>query len=128
MNRFLKQIVSIILLVSLLLGAVESVHADEGTSVKERKEFNSLVDFESFGLTDEQLSALDLMNHLTIVMYEINDSQINRMYLEKTFTSIINYLNVSKIDLHTKQQISQASSYTLAKYSGSFFPSSQISN
>lgn len=87
MKRFLKQVVSIVLLMTLMVGAIGSVHA------------------ESSALTDEQKNAIAMLNHLTVLTQETNAAKNSRMFMEQAYASLINNTYPNAVDSRTLSQM-----------------------
>ena len=87
MKRFLKQFISLALLVSLLLGALPSVYA------------------EASELSDEQKNAIAMLNHLTVLTQETNASKNSRMFMEQAYASLINNTYPNAVDSRTLSQM-----------------------
>lgn len=56
-------------------------------------------------MTDEQLSSIAMLNHLTVLTQEINASQNNKVYLENAYSAIVNNINKNAPDEDSLAQI-----------------------
>lgn len=58
--------------------------------------------FPSDLLTESQRNAMLMLNYLTVLTKEINDSKNSRLYLEETYSNLLNNSNPSVIDIKTQ--------------------------
>lgn len=56
-------------------------------------------------MTDEQLSSIAMLNHLTVLTQEINESPNNKVYLDDAYSSIVNNINKNAPDEDSLDQI-----------------------
>ncbi len=89
-----KKIVSLVLLITLLINSSFSVNAEK-TSVKEVVEIGNT----------QINNSIDMLNYLTVVTQEINDSSNSRIYLEDVYSSLINNISPNAVDKRTKVQL-----------------------
>ena len=88
---------ALLILTTSLTAPVSHVLAD--TSIPTR---NTTVTEE---MTDEQLSSIAMLNHLTVLTQEINASQNNKVYLENAYSAIVNNINKNAPDEDSLAQI-----------------------
>ena len=60
---------------------------------------------EILDLSDEKIGALSMMNYLTVLNKEINDSSNSKMFLDNTFSYIVNNINPPAVDKKSLKQI-----------------------
>ena len=53
-------------------------------------------------LTDVQRNSITMMNYLLVMVKEINDSKYSRLFLEDTYSSLINNIHPNAVDGETK--------------------------
>lgn len=58
-------------------------------------------------LTPTQLTSINMLNYMTVLTQEINNSKGNQLYLEEARTSLYNDTNLKAVDTKTQAQIKQ---------------------
>lgn len=105
MWRITKRIMLFILSLSLLFSSTCVVLAnemkEETQSIQEEKEniVNNLT------MTEKQLSAISMLNYLTVLSQEINASSNSKLYLDNAYSSIVNNINPNAVDSDSMYQI-----------------------
>jgi len=90
---------------------VESLEAklnNESTKDKsktEEEELTELYNEEQDGLSDTQRNAINMLNYMTVLTQEINDSKESRLYLESAYSSLMNNIYPNAVDTKTQAQI-----------------------
>lgn len=56
-------------------------------------------------MTEKQLSAISMLNHMTVLSQEINSSSNSRLYLDNAYSAIMNNINPNAVDDDSKSQI-----------------------
>ena len=52
-------------------------------------------------VTTEQLTALSMLNHLTVLTQETNDSRNSRLFMEKAYSDLVNNTYPNSVDSRT---------------------------
>ncbi len=65
----------------------------------------SEMDVEDDGLNSTQKNAINMLNYMTVLTQEINDSKQSRMFLDEAYDSIINNIYPNSVDSKTQSQI-----------------------
>lgn len=85
----MKRFLAFVLIVSMILGLTFSPAFGSQTSI----------------LSKEQRNAIAMLNYITVLTKEINDSKNSRMYLEQAYSSLINNTYPNSIDNRTLSQL-----------------------
>ena len=56
-------------------------------------------------LTDQQRNAINMLNHMTVLTQEVNDSKESRLFLESAYSSLINNTYPNAVDTKTESQM-----------------------
>ena len=56
-------------------------------------------------MTDKQLSSISMLNHMTVLSQEINESANSKVYLDNAYSDIVNNINPNAVDSDTMSQI-----------------------
>lgn len=62
---------------------------------------------ESSALSGEQTNAIAMLNYITVLTQDINDSRNNRLYLQKAYSSLINNIYPNAVDGSTLGQLTE---------------------
>ncbi|MBQ8150434.1 MAG: hypothetical protein IJ041_07935 [Clostridia bacterium] len=57
------------------------------------------------GLTDTQRNSINMLNHLVVLTTEMNASRNNRLYLEETYSQVLNNFNPEMVDKGTQEEL-----------------------
>ena len=57
------------------------------------------------GMTDEQRNSLNMLNYLTVLTKEINDSKGSRLYLEGVYSLLLNNIYPNAVDMKTQAHL-----------------------
>lgn len=57
------------------------------------------------GLTDTQRNSINMLNHLVVLTTEMNASRNNRLYLEETYSQVLNNFNPEMVDAWTQGEL-----------------------
>ena len=101
MRRTIKRIIAGTLMASMLFtnsAGILSVNAsakNQGTSSEEQTQ-----------ITAEMNNSIAMLNYMTVVNQQINDSSNSRLYLEEVYNSLINNTSPNAIDDRTQIQLS----------------------
>ena len=83
---------------------------EENETTKDEKDSENL-DYdivqtdESDELTNQQRNAINMLNYITVLTQEINDSKDSRIYLDNAYSSLINNINPNVVDINTENEI-----------------------
>lgn len=58
------------------------------------------------GLTETQKNSINMLNHLTVLTQEINDSKGSKLFLESAYSSLLNNTYPNAVDQRTQTQLS----------------------
>lgn len=86
----------------MLLTPVMPVKADSVKSEIEQEKENTI---EKLSMTEKQLSAISMLNYLTVLSQEINSSSNSKLYLDNAYSSIVNNINPNAVDNDSMSQI-----------------------
>lgn len=81
--------------------ASETISSAEVDDVEEIRK----MDGEDDGLNSTQKNAINMLNYMTVLTQEINDSKQSRMFLDEAYDSIINNIYPNSVDSKTQSQI-----------------------
>lgn len=56
-------------------------------------------------LTEQQRNAINMLNHMTVLTQEVNDSKESRLFLESAYSSLINNTYPNAVDIKTESQM-----------------------
>ena len=84
----MKKILCLVLAAALLLPCVSAFAEEEKT-------------------TAEQMTALAMLNHLTVITQETNDSRNSRLYMEKAYSELINNTYPNSVDSRTLSRLTR---------------------
>ncbi len=59
----------------------------------------------SLSMTDKQLSAISMLNYMTVLSQEINSSSNSKLYLDNAYSAIVNNINPNAVDNDSMSQI-----------------------
>lgn len=88
MNRFIKAILCLALVIALLIG-----------------EFNLSTVYSDDILSEEQKNAIAILNYITVLTQDINSSNNNQLRLNEAYSTLYENIDMAAIDLETKNQI-----------------------
>lgn len=57
------------------------------------------------GLNDTQRNSINMLNHLVVLTTEMNASRNNRLYLEETYSQVLNNFNPEMVDAWTQTEL-----------------------
>ncbi|MDO4648144.1 MAG: hypothetical protein Q4B26_05790 [Eubacteriales bacterium] len=72
--------------------------AEISTEIEEEKE-------EDDGLTDIQRNSINMLNYMTVLTQQINESSRNQLFLESAYSSLVNNVYPNSVDSNTQSQI-----------------------
>lgn len=87
------------------LGENESISTSTDDTADEELEELSAIDNKNDGLNNTQRNAINMLNYMTVLTQEINDSKQSRMFLDEAYDSIINNIYPNAVDSKTQSQI-----------------------
>ena len=78
----------------------ETVTMPEPSALPEIEENDELA-----GLSDTQRNSINMLNHLVVLVTQMNASRNNRLYLEETYSQVLNNFNPEMVDSTTQEQL-----------------------
>lgn len=81
---------------------------DKQTSIKDttlEDEVKEIEEMDSDELTSQQRNAINMLNYMTVLTQEINDSKQSRIFLDTAYNSLINNTYPNAVDSRTQTQI-----------------------
>ncbi len=100
MKNFIKSFIALTLSILFIMDPLSAKAADI-RAIEQQKE----VVIDSLTMTEKQLSAISMLNYLTVFSQEINASSNSKLYLDNAYSSIVNNINPNAVDSDSKEQI-----------------------
>lgn len=91
--------------VSTTISSTASAVTDEWESALD-DEIEELKRMDDGALTPTQRNAINMLNYMTVLTQDINDSKNSRLFLDTAYSSLINNTYPNAIDMKTQSQIS----------------------
>ncbi len=102
MKKRAKKLLASLLAVEMLISSATPIMADEHT-VNTELSSNAVTD--SGEMTATQRNSLNMLNYLTVLTQEINDSKKSRLYVESAYSSLLNNTYPNAVDSRTQAQL-----------------------
>lgn len=102
MRKFGKRLITFALCCSMIMTLSVATFA-EGVEEKIQQEKENTIG--NLSMTEKQLSAISMLNYLTVLSQEINSSSNSKLYLDNAYSSIVNNINPNAVDNDSMSQI-----------------------
>ena len=102
MKKRAKKLLASLLAVEMVISSATPIMADEHT-VNTELSSNAVTD--PGEMTATQRNSLNMLNYLTVLTQEINDSKKSRLYVESAYSSLLNNTYPNAVDSRTQAQL-----------------------
>ncbi len=111
-KRFIAFLLSLIVLVSAPAAELSATSVSDILSGNETEEIPDITEedgkdagYTLDGMTITQSNSINMLNYMTVLTQEINDSKGNRLFLETAYSSLINNIYPNAVDTRTQAQL-----------------------
>lgn len=105
-RKFKKRIIAVVLCCVIIMSPSITVFSMENTDTVQQKIQQEKEDvIKSLTMTEKQLSAISMLNYMTVLSQEINASANSKLYLDNVYSSIVNNINPNAVDNDSMYQI-----------------------
>ncbi len=102
MKKTIRRVIALLLSCLICLTPLSVAFAEgEGSEIEREKE--EIIANQT--LTQKQLSAISMLNYLSVLSMEINKSSNSKLYLDNAYSAIVNNVNPNSVDKYSMEQI-----------------------